>query len=130
MAITTIAGARLRNVVIQIHTIGRDLLQHKALRGHESFMPLNKITYKIAKKEVCQKLESLSKGRVRLALDLLEYDERYKEAIAHVFGNVFVADDTETAKLVAMDSNMEKFNCVTLQGDSYRVDGILSGGAN
>ena len=50
--------------------------------------------------------------------------------MAHVFGYTFIADDKETAKLVAMDSNMERFNCVTLQGDSYRSDGILTGGAN
>ena len=63
-------------------------------------------------------------------MDLLEYEERFKPAVAHVFGQTFVADDKETAKLVAMESNMERFNCVTLQGDSYRADGILTGGAN
>jgi chromosome segregation ATPase len=63
-------------------------------------------------------------------LDLLEYEDKFKPAVAHVFGYTFVADDKETAKLVAMESNMERFNCVTLQGDSYRADGILTGGAN
>jgi hypothetical protein len=34
-------------VVIQNHTIGRDLLSNRATRGHESFMPLNKIQFRV-----------------------------------------------------------------------------------
>ena len=72
----------------------------------------------------------MTNGKVRLAIDLLDFDAKFRPAVAHVFGYTFVADDKETAKLVAMDSNMERFNCVTIQGDSYRSDGILTGGAN
>lgn len=51
MAIQTIAGGRLRNVVVEKHTVSRDLLQYKATRGQESFIPLNKIQYRIVEDE-------------------------------------------------------------------------------
>jgi len=50
--------------------------------------------------------------------------------MASVFGTTFIADDKETAKLISLENNVQRFNCVTLEGDSYRSDGVLSGGAN
>ena len=39
--------------------------------------------------------------------------------------------DSETAKKVAMsNTGLRNYNCVTLDGDFYRADGVLSGGAN
>ena len=54
-------------------------------------------------------------GKVMLALELLQYDKKYEKAIAQIFGFTFVADDTQTAKLIAMENNgVGNFNCVTL----------------
>jgi chromosome segregation ATPase len=77
-----------------------------------------------------EKFKQMTNGRVYLALDLLSYDKRFEPAVAHVFGNTFVAEDKETARLIALETNLQRFNCVTLDGDSYRADGILTGGAN
>jgi chromosome segregation ATPase len=48
LAISTIIGAKLRNVVVANHTVSRDLLQYKAARDLVSYMPLNKLQYRIA----------------------------------------------------------------------------------
>jgi structural maintenance of chromosome 2 len=129
-AIEVIAGAKLRNVVVQNHNISRDLLQHQACRGFESYIPLNKIRSFVVPADHVTKLKQLSNGRVELAINLIEFDEKFQPAMALLFGNTFVADDEDTAKLVAFDNGFKKFNCVTLKGDSYRTDGILGGGAN
>ena len=47
IALQKIAGKRLRSVVIGNHTIGTTLLDTKATQGFESFIPLNKIQYRI-----------------------------------------------------------------------------------
>jgi len=39
------------------------------------------------------KLKQLTHGKVELALNLLKYEDRFKPAIAHIFGNTFVAED-------------------------------------
>ena len=105
------------------------MLQYQACRGHESYIPLNKIKYGTVPKEYVDKLKNLTKGKVELALNLVEYEDRFMPAIAHVFGNTFIAEDEQTAKKVAMENPIKKFNCVTLLGDLYRADGILSGGS-
>lgn len=129
LALETIAGARLRNVVVQTHTISRDLLQHRACQGQETFIPLNKIQSRIVPDNIVKKFKELTKGKVELALNLVSFEDRFKPAIAFLFGQTFVAEDMQTAKLVAFDNPISKFNCVTLQGDSYRTDGVLGGGA-
>lgn len=47
LAISTIIGAKLRNVVVANHTVSRDLLQYKATRDLVSYMPLNKLQFRI-----------------------------------------------------------------------------------
>ena len=44
-----------------------------------------------------------------------------------VFGDCFVCEDSETAKKVAFDPRV-RMRCVTLDGDTYNPNGILSGG--
>ena len=78
---------------------------------------------------VVKKLKELTQNRVELAINLLQYDQKFHPAIAHIFGQTFVALDQKTAKLVAMADSGQRFNCVTVDGDSYRTDGVLTGGA-
>jgi structural maintenance of chromosome 2 len=79
---------------------------------------------------IVNQFKKLTNNKVELAINLLDFEARFQPAIAHIFGQTFIAEDQETAKKVAMENNLgRKFNCVTLQGDSYRTDGILSGGA-
>ena len=71
----------------------------------------------------------MTDGKVELALNLLKFDDKFKPAMAHIFGSTFVAQDAKTARQVAMDNPQMRFNCVTLAGDSYMTDGLLTGGA-
>ena len=92
-------------------------------------MPLNKIQANIIPHKTVQRLKQLTNNKVELALNLIEYDERFKPAVALLFGSTFVAEDTQTARQVAFDNPLKiNFNCVTLQGDMYRIDGTLGGG--
>jgi len=59
---------------------------------------------------------------------LINFDNKFDGAMKFIFGSTFVAEDTETAKKVAMENPIQKFNCVTLKGDLYRCDGALTGG--
>ena len=49
-----------------------------------------------------KKYKEMTNGKVRLAIELIKFDKKFEKAIASVFGSVFVADDKETAKKVAM----------------------------
>ena len=43
------------------------------------------------------------------------------------FGDVFICEDNETAKKVAYDPRV-RMRCVTLDGDVYSPNGVLTGG--
>ena len=54
-------------------------------------------------------------GKVKLALELIKYDKKYHKAVAMVFGSTFIADDSETAKKIAMEkTGLRNYNCVTI----------------
>ena len=94
-------------------------------------MPLNKIKAWVIDANKVNKLKQLTHNKVKLALELVSFDKKYEPAIASVFGSTFVAEDSQTAKTVAMENNgVGNFNCVTIQGDFYRADGVLSGGSD
>ena len=48
---------------------------------------------------------------------------------ALIFGETFVADDRETAKMVALGRQKQRYNCVTVDGDAYQASGLLTGGS-
>lgn len=131
-ALQMIAGARLRHVVLSDHKIATALLSRNALQGAESFIPLDKIQYRVVDATDVKRVKNATGGKAELALNLIQYDERFKPAMAHIFGSTFVAEDQETAKKISMGSgatHIKKYNCMTVLGDSYRTDGLLSGGS-
>ena len=62
------------------------MLDSNSLRGHESFIPLNKVNSKIVEKETVDKLKKMLDGKVELAINVLKFDEKFKSAIALIFG--------------------------------------------
>jgi len=74
VAAQSVAGGRLRNVVVETHLISRDLLGYKASRGHETYIPLNKISSRVIDKRIVDKIKNLSNNKARLAIEVISYD--------------------------------------------------------
>lgn len=72
--------------------------------------------------------QSLAPGKVFLALSLISYDQEVSSAMAFVFGNTFICEDSETAKKVTFDRRVNA-RSVTWDGDVYEPGGTLSGGS-
>ena len=73
-------------------------------------------------------VEQQTRGRAKLALNLIEFDPRAERSMRHLFGGTFVCEDSNVAKQVAFDTY--KFRCVTQEGDVFDPSGMLSGGAD
>ena len=56
IAIQSIIGIRIRNVVVSNHAVSRDLLAYRAFQGNETFLPLNKMKYRIIPEDLKNKL--------------------------------------------------------------------------
>ncbi|KAF2278631.1 RecF/RecN/SMC N terminal domain-containing protein [Westerdykella ornata] len=131
-ALEVCAGGRLYNVVIDSNSTGALLLDEKRckLSKRVTFIPLDKIQAFTASPQAIQAAERLSRGRAKLALALIGYDEEVEAAMKYVFGSTFICQDTETAKLVTFDRSAGVLmKSVTLDGDVYDPAGTLSGGS-
>jgi len=90
--------------------------------GFATFLPLNKIKPAPAKDEI--KKYAKEKGVYGFAIDLLEFDPKFKNVFSHVFGNTLVVEDIETARRIGIGAA----RMVTLDGDICELSGAMTGG--
>ncbi|KAF9070683.1 hypothetical protein BDP27DRAFT_1323239 [Rhodocollybia butyracea] len=125
-ALEITAGNRLYHVIVRDENVGKALMAKGVTKKRTTFLPLNKIKAFRIREDKIRAAAQVSQGKARPALDLLKYDEKLDNAVAHVFGGTFVCDDVESAKRVTFDVGQRS---VTLQGDVYDPSGTLSGGS-
>ena len=80
---------------------------------------------------ISQKLNATHRlvgDKARPALSLVGYPEEVANAMAFVFGDTLICDDSQTAEKVTFAQDI-RVKSVTLQGDVYDPSGTLSGGA-
>ncbi len=90
--------------------------------GFATFLPLNKIRPAQVKEEL-RKLAK-EKGVHGFAVDLLDFDPKFKNVFSHVFGNTLVVEDIETARRIGIG----EARMVTLDGDLCEHSGAMTGG--
>ncbi len=90
--------------------------------GFATFLPLNKIKPTPAKEEL--KKLAKEKGVHGFAIDLLDFDPKFKNVFSHVFGNTLVVEDIETARRIGIG----EARMVTLDGDICEHSGAMTGG--
>jgi chromosome segregation protein len=124
LAMEVAAGSRIKSVVVETDLIAakciNELKRNKA--GVVTFLPLNKIRGRTKDSSV----SSLSKkeGVYGLAIDLVEYDKKFKNVFDYVFGSTLVIDKIETARKIGIG----KMRMVTLGGDLVEPSGAMIGG--
>ena len=75
------------------------------------------------------RIKKMTNDKVLLATELIDYDPKFQKVMDFIFGTMFIAQSQEVAKQVTLGKHPgPKYNTVTLEGDMYRTDGILSGG--
>lgn len=89
--------------------------------GFASFLPLNKI--KPSKDIDLSTLKKIS-GVFDSAINLIDFDPKFKNAFSHVFGSTIIVKDIDTARKVGIGS----VRMVTLSGDLIEKSGAMTGG--
>lgn len=69
----------------------------------------------------------MTRGKARFGLELIKYHIHVENSMKHIFGNVIICEDSETAKKLAFDPYV-KMKTVTIDGDIYNPTGVLEGG--
>jgi len=120
LAMEVAAGSRLKSIVVDDDIIAQkciNFLKEKRL-GVCTFLPLNKI-------QGAQSNENTSiKGVHGLAVNLIKFDSKYRNAFNYVFGSTLVIDNIDTARKIGIG----KTRMVTLDGDLMESSGAMIGG--
>ncbi len=122
LALEVAAGPRLKSIVVENDKTASQAIEYlkRTRAGVATFLPLNKIRstdlkgYERFKKE---------KGVIGFAVELLNFEEKFKKAFSYVFGETLVVENLETAR-----KYINKLRLVTLDGELVERSGAMQGG--
>ncbi len=123
LALETAAGARLGHLVVEddaIAAAGIELLKQRRA-GRATFLPLNKL--QSGRNLSGESLRSLQ-GCLDYAINLIDFDRRYRDVFAYVFGNTVVFETLSSAR-----RHLGNYRIVTLDGDLLETSGAMTGGS-
>ena len=91
-------------------------------------IPMNKVQPFMPSQDIIDYVAQITGGKAIHAFSLVKYQLALEKTMQYVFGDAFICEDNETAKRVAFDPRV-RMRCVTLEGDVYNPQGVLSGGS-
>jgi len=124
LALEIAAGQRLKSIVVENEKIASEQIKYLKQNklGIATFIPLNKIKTR----EISQEIKKLAsaKGSHGLAIDLINFDPKFKKAFQYIFSNTLVVDNIDTARRLGIG----KARMVTIDGDLAELSGVMQGG--
>ncbi|MGE5707528.1 MAG: AAA family ATPase, partial [Bacteroidota bacterium] len=120
-ALEVAGGGKLRFIVCDddgVASRGISLLKERRA-GRATFLPLNKLSPERSRQPVEKP------GFLGYAIDLLSFDDQYRDAFAFAFGETLVVDTIEHAR-----PHIGKYRMVTLEGDLLERSGAMTGGSD
>jgi chromosome segregation protein len=123
LALETAAGGRLGFLVVDddaIAAAGIELLKQKRA-GRATFLPLTKIQG--GRSPHKGELRNLS-GCIDFAFNLVDFEPRYREIFAYVFGTTVVFETLSAAR-----RHLGDYRIVTLDGELLETSGAMTGGS-
>jgi len=119
IALNITAGNRTDHVVVENDEVAAKcvMLIKNEKAGRATFLPLNKI------KPLVINPEMNDKGIIGRAIDLVEFDEKYRKAAEYVFGQTIIVKNLDAARRIGFT-----FRAVTLDGDVVNPSGAITGG--
>lgn len=126
IAIETALGAAMQNVVVENEETAKRCIRHlKEIRGgRATFLPLTSIK----PRELNVSHINASQGFISTADKLVSFDPKYKNIISNLLGRIVVAEDLDSAAIIAKSNNYS-FKIVTLDGQVINAGGSFTGGS-
>ncbi len=124
LALEIAAAQKINSVVVEDDKVAANSIKFlkKNKFGVAAFLPLNKIKPFHPKKEVKDLVKT--KGVIDFAVNLIEFDSKFRDVFSYVFGNTLVVDNIDTARKIGIG----KAKMVTLDGDLAEFSGAMIGG--
>ena len=122
VAFETAAGGNLNDLVVDSRETAIECINYlKAKRlGRARILPLRRL---VTMRKSLASAEALKQpGIIGYAINLVEFDEKYRRAFEYVLGDTVVAENLEALK------DIDGVRAVTLDGDLQSKGGALTGG--
>jgi len=122
-ALTVAAGRRMQAIVVNDDEVAAQCIAYlkKKRAGLATFLPLNKMLP--GRPQAKALMASKSPDAVGFAIDLISFDERYRNAFWYIFQDTVIMKDMESARKLIGGVRM-----VTLDGDMIDPAGGMTGG--
>jgi chromosome segregation protein len=129
VAIEIALGGALQNIVMDDEASARAAIQYLKQKqaGRATFLPLDVMRGRSIPEEDLRQLRSLA-GYIGIAVDLISFEERYRNIAANLLGNVVIAETLEHANQLARRTKY-RYRVVTLAGDVVNPGGSMTGGS-
>jgi chromosome segregation protein len=120
-AILVAAGGRMQAIVVDDDTVAAECIDYlkKSRAGRATFLPLSKMLVGRPR----GKAILVAKESVGFAIDLIKFDERYRDAFFYVLGDTIVVETLDQAR-----KYMGGVRLVTLGGELIEASGAMIGG--
>lgn len=128
-AIDIALGANSNVVVVDTREIAKECVNYLKANnlGRATFYPLDVITPKFVDMSSKNKMKEMD-SFIAVASDLVEYDEKYKNIILNLLGNIAVVEDIDSANNLSSLVD-KKYRVVTKDGSVVNVGGSITGGS-
>ncbi len=129
LAINTVLGNRKNEIITLDEIVVKEVIKYlKDNRlGKATFSPINKVKPRFIDNQTKDLLKVNKDLYLGVAIDFVEFDEKYKNIISSVLGNIIVCKDIEQANRLNNILN-SKYQIITLEGDVFLTNGKISGG--
>ena len=125
LAIETALGAAAQNIVVDRPEDGKAAIELLKRRdsGRGTFLPIRSI-----RGNVLNKLPRNAEGFMGLALELVTFDEAYRNIFENLLGRTVIAETLADAVAIARENN-NQFRIVSLDGQMIHAGGSMTGGS-
>ena len=119
LALEVTAGPRINSIIVDDDQVASDCIKYlkENKLGIATFLPLNKIKPRTI-------IYSKKEGIEDLAVNLIEFNQKYKNAFQYLFGSTLIVKDIQSARKLGIGSQ----RMVTIDGDLLDQSGAMIGG--
>lgn len=124
IALDVAAGGNLTSIVVSDEDVSRAAVQYlrEGRFGVATFLPVTKIRGRDIPHWID---EYLGRSGVHgLAIDLIDFDDKFYDVFSYALGSTIVVEDFDTAKSLGIG----RVRMVTLEGDLFETSGAIKGG--
>lgn len=125
-ALGVAAGRKINSIVVENDGVAAKCI--KFLKdnkfGVASFLPVNKMKPEDSSVSISPKKLKSTKGAHGKAIDLIEFEPKFKNVFRYVFGDTIIVDSIEVARRIGIGSA----KMVTVDGDIAEQSGAMTGG--